>query len=87
MAILKLLTTRAGLIATTLAVVVLAVGLISYNLIQYGASIQRLQTEVQRYEQQIQTRQRIDKAIRDNSGFVDPDGNREWLRQRNQSRQ
>ena len=62
---------------------VLVVTLISYSLIRYGKNTQRLETEVQRYEQQFQTRQRIDEAIRNNRSD-DPDVNSEWLRQRNE---
>jgi hypothetical protein len=82
-----LLGTRVGLIGISLVVAVLAVTWISYSLIQSGRSTERLETEVRRNEQQIETRRRIDKAVRNNSGITDHDLNVEWLLQRNRARQ
>jgi hypothetical protein len=79
--------TRVGLIGISLVGAVLAVTWISYSLIQSGRDMQRLETEVIRNEQQIETRRRIDKAVRNNSGITDHDLNVEWLLQRNRSRQ
>lgn len=87
MLIKKLMFSRAGLILIILVGAVSVAGLISYTLIRYGASTQQEKIERQINEQQIQTRQRIDKAIRENSRPSSPDDNREWLLDRNQSRQ
>jgi hypothetical protein len=65
--------------------VVLAAGLISYSLIEYGASRQREKIEAQQNEQNIETRKRIDEAIRNNKP-VDPDSDRLWLLERNRNR-
>lgn len=83
--ILKILSTGAGRTLAILVGSVLAVGLISYGLIQYGKSIQALETKVEQNERSIETRKRIDEAIRSNRSD-DPDLNREWLRERNSNR-
>ena len=83
----KLMFSRVGLILITLVGVVSVVGLISFTLIQYGKSTQQEKIERQINEQQIQTRQRIDQAIRENSRPSSPDDNRKWLLDRQQSRQ
>lgn len=78
---------RVGLIAFILVGVVLGAGWISYTLIQYGANTQQLKIERQINENNIQTRQRIDQAIRENSRPASPDDLRLWLRERNDKRQ
>ena len=83
----KLMFSRVGLILITLVGVVSVVGLILYTAMLYGASTQQEKIERQINETQIQTRQRIDKAIRENSRPSSPDDNRKWLLDRQQSRQ
>jgi hypothetical protein len=87
MLIKRLMFSRVGLIAFILVGVVLGAGWISYTLIQYGANTQQLKIERQINENNIQTRQRIDQAIRENSRPASPDDLRSWLRERNDKRQ
>jgi hypothetical protein len=87
MLIKRLMFSRVGLIAFILVGVVLGAGWISYTLIQYGANTQQLKIERQINENNIQTRQRIDQAIRENSRPASPDDLRLWLRERNDKRQ
>jgi hypothetical protein len=73
---------RAGLIGIILVVFVSVATWTSYSLIQYGRNIQATETEVIRNEEQRQTRQRVDQAVRSNSRPSSPDDNRLWLQQR-----
>jgi len=83
--LLRPLTTRVGQTTIILVGAVLVVGLISYSLIEYGENRQREKIEAQQNEQVIDTRKRIDEAIR-NSKSVGPDNDREWLLERNRQR-
>jgi archaellin len=83
----KLMFSRVGLTLIILVGAVSVAGLISFTLIQYGKTTQQEKIERQINEQQIQTRQRIDQAIRENSRPSSPDDNRKWLLDRQQSRQ
>jgi predicted membrane protein len=87
MLLLKLkmfLSTRVGQITITLVAVVLAAILILSSATLYGKKLQKEKTEALKNEQQIQTRERIDRAIRENSRITNPDINRRWLYERNQ---
>ena len=78
---------RVGLIATLAAGSVLAVGLVLYLAFQYGRTLERGDMERQINEQQQQTRQRIDEAIRSVPRDTSPDDNRQWLLDRQRQRQ
>lgn len=58
------LNTRVGLRMVIPAAIVLVVGVISWFLIQYGENTQAREQEVQQLQNQIETRERIDEAIR-----------------------
>jgi len=58
------LITRVGLKRLIPVGIVLVVGLISWLLIQYGENTQAREQEVQQLQNQIETRERIDEAIK-----------------------
>jgi len=61
-------------------VLVLAVGLISFSLIQYGKNTQEQENLNQQLQDNIETRERIDDAIRNSPD--DPNAALEFLRDR-----
>ena len=65
-------------------VLVLVVGLIVFGLIQYGGNIESERNQVERLEQEVETRERIDEAIRNTP--TDTDGARRLLNEFLQSR-
>lgn len=73
---------RVGLTKMVIVVIVLAAGVISYTLIQYGRSTQQTETERRLNENYIDTRQRIDRAIRSVPPAATDDEHLEWLLQR-----
>jgi hypothetical protein len=68
------LITRVGLKRLIPAGIVLAVGVIFWALIQYGENTQAREQEVQQLQNQVETRNQIDEAIRRTP--TDPDGAR-----------
>lgn len=73
---------RAGLLKAAIAASVLAAGAISYTLIQYGRNMQQTEVERRLNENYIDTRQRIDRAIRSVPPSASDDQHLEWLLQR-----
>ena len=78
-------TTVGALVTVGLVVAVSVVGLISWTMIQYGASEEKTKTLIKERENYIETRKRIEDATQSIDGAT-PDDARKWLLERQQTK-